>query len=66
MEHRTLSVCLDKDSRRRYTDVQRIEISPCLDPGCSFWSRFSVSGEQEQSLSKFLNKVLSLPINTFT
>ncbi|XP_027141226.1 phosphoinositide 3-kinase regulatory subunit 6 isoform X3 [Larimichthys crocea] len=66
MEHRTLSVCLDKDSRRRYTDVQRIEISLCLDPGCSFWSRFSVSGEQEQSLSKFLNKVLSLPINTFT
>ncbi|TKS91512.1 Phosphoinositide 3-kinase regulatory subunit 5 [Collichthys lucidus] len=66
MEHRTLSVRLDKDSRRRYTDVQRIEISPCLDPGCSVWSRFSVSGKQEQSLSKFLNTVLSLPINTFT
>ncbi|XP_041813189.1 phosphoinositide 3-kinase regulatory subunit 6 isoform X2 [Chelmon rostratus] len=66
MERRTLSVCLDKDSRRTYTDVQRIEISPCLDPGCSSRSRFSVSSERERLLSKYLDKVLSLPINTFT
>ncbi|XP_053194814.1 phosphoinositide 3-kinase regulatory subunit 6 [Scomber japonicus] len=58
----TLSVCLDKDSRRTYTDVQRIEISPCLDPGCSIQS----SNEEEPPLIKYLDKVLSLPINTFT
>nr|XP_033501696.1 phosphoinositide 3-kinase regulatory subunit 6 [Epinephelus lanceolatus] len=66
MEHRMLSVCLDKDSRRTYTDVHRIEISPCLDPGCSIRSRFSVSQERELLISKYLDKVLSLPINTFT
>ncbi|XP_070778688.1 phosphoinositide 3-kinase regulatory subunit 6 isoform X3 [Enoplosus armatus] len=66
IEQRTLSVCLDKDSRRTYTDVQRIEISPCLDPGCSVRSRFSVSREQALPLSKYLDRVLSLPINTFT
>ncbi|XP_073350178.1 phosphoinositide 3-kinase regulatory subunit 6 [Pagrus major] len=66
LEHRTLSVCLDKDSRRTYTDVQRIEMYPCLDPGCSIRSRFSVSSERELLLSKYLDKVLSLPINTFT
>ncbi|XP_051244356.1 phosphoinositide 3-kinase regulatory subunit 6 isoform X2 [Dicentrarchus labrax] len=65
-EHRTLSVCLDKDSCRTYTDVQRIEISPCLDPGCNIRSRSGVSSKQELPLSKYLNKVLSLPINTFT
>ncbi|XP_042249158.1 phosphoinositide 3-kinase regulatory subunit 6 isoform X2 [Thunnus maccoyii] len=62
MENRTLSVCLDKDSRRTYTNVQRLEISPCLDPVCSIQS----CNEQESLLSKYLNKVLSLPINTFT
>ncbi|XP_053300210.1 phosphoinositide 3-kinase regulatory subunit 6 [Pleuronectes platessa] len=51
---RTLSVCLDRDARRTYTDVQRIDISPCLDPGCSLRS------------SRYLNNVLSLPINTFS
>nr|XP_046271007.1 phosphoinositide 3-kinase regulatory subunit 6 isoform X2 [Scatophagus argus] len=66
MEHRSLSVCLDKDSRRTYTDVQRIEICPCLDPGCSIRSRFSVSADRELPLSKYLDQVLSLPINTFT
>ncbi|XP_067472319.1 phosphoinositide 3-kinase regulatory subunit 6 isoform X1 [Thunnus thynnus] len=62
MENRTLSVCLDKDSHRTYTDVQRLEISPCLDPVC----RIQSCNEQESLLSKYLNKVLSLPINTFT
>ncbi|XP_029364887.1 phosphoinositide 3-kinase regulatory subunit 6 isoform X2 [Echeneis naucrates] len=66
MEHRTLSVCLDKDPRRTYTDIQRIDISPCLDPAYKICSRFSVSEEQEVQLSKYLNRALSLPINTFT
>ncbi|XP_058509732.1 phosphoinositide 3-kinase regulatory subunit 6 isoform X2 [Solea solea] len=66
MEHRSLSVCLDKDSRRTYTDVQKVEISPCLDPGCSIRSMFTISSERALPLSKYLNKVLSLPINTFT
>ncbi|XP_044038345.1 phosphoinositide 3-kinase regulatory subunit 6 isoform X2 [Siniperca chuatsi] len=66
MEQRTLSVCLDKDSRRTYTDVQRIEISPCLVPGCSIRSWFSISNDGELPLSKYLDTVLSLPINTFT
>ncbi|KAM8723784.1 phosphoinositide 3-kinase regulatory subunit 6 [Acanthopagrus schlegelii] len=66
LEERTLSVCLDRDSRRTYTNVQRIEICPFLDPGCSIRSRFSVSSEREPPLSKYLDEVLSLPINTFT
>lgn len=66
MENRMLSVCLDKDSRRTYKDVHRIKISPCLDPGCSIRSRFSVSQDRELLFSKYLDKVLSLPINTFT
>ena len=46
--------------------LYRLEIYPCLDPGCSIRSRFSVSSERELPLSKYLDKVLSLPINTFT
>lgn len=67
LERRTLSVCLDRDSRRTYTDVQRIEVSPCLDPGCSVRSRFSVSLERELLLRTYQQvKRLSLPINTFS
>ncbi|XP_029294038.1 phosphoinositide 3-kinase regulatory subunit 6 isoform X2 [Cottoperca gobio] len=66
LEHRTLSVCLDKDSRRTYTGVQRVEISPCLDAGCSRRSSFSVLHDQELLFSKYLDKVLSLQIKTFT
>lgn len=46
--------------------LYRVEISPCLDPRCSAKSKFSVSQERELLLSKYLDKVLSLPINTFT
>ncbi|XP_026181177.1 phosphoinositide 3-kinase regulatory subunit 6 [Mastacembelus armatus] len=60
VEHRTLSVCLDQDPRRTYTDIQRIEICPCSDPGCS------INNQSERPLSRYLDKVLSLPINTFT
>ncbi|XP_059204708.1 phosphoinositide 3-kinase regulatory subunit 6 [Centropristis striata] len=66
LEQRRLSVCLDKDPRRTYTDVQRVEISPCLDPGCSVRTRIGSSQDRELLLSKYLDKVLSLPINTFT
>ncbi|XP_068606259.1 phosphoinositide 3-kinase regulatory subunit 6 [Brachionichthys hirsutus] len=66
MEHRTLSVCLDKDSRRTYTDVLRMEISPCLEPGCNISSKRSFGSERDLPLNKYLDKVLSLPINTFT
>ncbi|XP_068575250.1 phosphoinositide 3-kinase regulatory subunit 6 [Cebidichthys violaceus] len=62
LQHRTLSVCLDKDSRSTYTNVQRVEISPCLKPGCSIGSR----SERELLFSKYLDNVLYLPINTFT
>ncbi|XP_030591381.1 phosphoinositide 3-kinase regulatory subunit 6 [Archocentrus centrarchus] len=66
MEHRTLCVCLDKDPSRTYTDIQRIEISPCLDPGCNIRSRRSIGNEQELPFNKYLDKVLSVPINTFS
>ncbi|KAF3846885.1 hypothetical protein F7725_003963 [Dissostichus mawsoni] len=64
LEHRTLSVCLDKDSRRTYTNVQRLEITPCLDPGCDIASRRSLVPIVD--FSKYLDKALSLPIQTFT
>ncbi|XP_035766692.1 phosphoinositide 3-kinase regulatory subunit 6 [Neolamprologus brichardi] len=66
MEQRTLCVCLDKDPRRIYTNVQKIEISPCLDPGCTIRCRYSIGSEQELPLSKYLDKVMSLPINSFS
>ncbi|KAK9978296.1 hypothetical protein ABG768_020052 [Culter alburnus] len=68
LEERTFTVCLDKDSRKTFKNVQSIEVSPCLDPGyChqpSTKSKYSF-GEGVESLSKYLNKTLTLPINTF-
>ncbi|XP_029583977.1 phosphoinositide 3-kinase regulatory subunit 6-like isoform X3 [Salmo trutta] len=70
LEDKTFTVCLDKDCRRKYTHVQSIEISPCLDPGyclqTSSKSKFSVGEEREVGLSKYMCKILPLPINTFT
>nr|XP_046160543.1 phosphoinositide 3-kinase regulatory subunit 6-like isoform X2 [Oncorhynchus gorbuscha] len=70
LEDKTFTVCLDKDCRRKYTHVQSIEISPCLDPGyclqTSSKSKFSVGEERESGLSKYMCKILPLPINTFT
>lgn len=66
MENRTLVVCLDKDLRRTYNDIQRIEVFPYIDPGCNIQSKFSMSMSKELPLSKFVDKVLSLPINTFS
>uniref|UniRef100_A0AAV2KEY0 Phosphoinositide 3-kinase regulatory subunit 6 n=1 Tax=Knipowitschia caucasica TaxID=637954 RepID=A0AAV2KEY0_KNICA len=53
MENRTLEVCLDKDLARTYRDIQRIEVSPFVDPGCDISSRFSMSMTQDLLLSKY-------------
>ncbi|XP_077068019.1 phosphoinositide 3-kinase regulatory subunit 6 isoform X1 [Siphateles boraxobius] len=68
LEDRTFRVCLDNDSHKTFKNVQSIKVSPCLDPGyChqpSTKSKYSL-GEGGKSLSKYLNKNLTLPINTF-
>ncbi|XP_020794125.1 phosphoinositide 3-kinase regulatory subunit 6 isoform X2 [Boleophthalmus pectinirostris] len=66
MENRTLVVCLDKDFRRTYSNIQRIEVSPYVDPGCNIRTRFSMSITKDLPLSKYVDKILSLPINTFS
>ncbi|KAI1896797.1 hypothetical protein AGOR_G00098510 [Albula goreensis] len=67
LENRTFTLCLDKDSRRMFKDVQSVEISPCLDPGyCiqkTMKSKFSL--QEDTGLSKYISKGLPLPINTF-
>ncbi|XP_031687189.1 phosphoinositide 3-kinase regulatory subunit 6 isoform X1 [Oncorhynchus kisutch] len=70
LEMKTFTVTLDKDSRRTFRDVQSIEIAPCLDPGyCvqkTMRSKFSLGEEERDAgLSKYMNKGLPLPINTF-
>ncbi|KAL1005926.1 hypothetical protein UPYG_G00065730 [Umbra pygmaea] len=69
LEMRTFTVTLDKDPRRTYKDVQSIEIAPCVDPGyCvqkTMKSKFSIGEENDACLSKYMNKGLPLPINTF-
>ncbi|XP_029367869.1 phosphoinositide 3-kinase regulatory subunit 6 isoform X2 [Echeneis naucrates] len=69
LESRSFTVTLDRDCRRTYRDVQSIEITPCLDPGyCvqkAMRSKFSVTEDKNPGLSKYMNKGLPLPINTF-
>ncbi|XP_069553318.1 phosphoinositide 3-kinase regulatory subunit 6 [Brachyistius frenatus] len=69
LESRSFSVTLDKDCRRTYTNVQSIEISPCLDPGyCvqkTMRSKFKLGKDKDAGLSKYMRKGLPLPINTF-
>ncbi|XP_068448546.1 phosphoinositide 3-kinase regulatory subunit 6 [Clinocottus analis] len=69
LESRPFTVTLDRDCRRSYTNVQSIEISPCLDPGyCvqkSIRSKFKLGWDKDAGLSKYMNKGLPLPINTF-
>ncbi|XP_042341394.1 phosphoinositide 3-kinase regulatory subunit 6 isoform X2 [Plectropomus leopardus] len=69
LESRSFTVRLDRDCRRTYRDVQSIEISPCLDPGyCvqkTMRSKFKLGEDKEAGLSKYMNKGLPLPINTF-
>ncbi|KAK7940251.1 hypothetical protein WMY93_003577 [Mugilogobius chulae] len=65
MENRTLSVCLDKDVHRTHINIQRIEVSSCVDPGCNL-RRFSLTRAKDLPLTKYVDKILSLPINTFS
>ncbi|XP_047435230.1 phosphoinositide 3-kinase regulatory subunit 6 isoform X2 [Mugil cephalus] len=69
LESRSFTVTLDRDYRRTYKDVQSIEISPCLDPGyCvqkTMRSKFKLEEDKDVGLSKYMNKSLPLPINTF-
>ncbi|KAK9540005.1 hypothetical protein VZT92_002481 [Zoarces viviparus] len=69
LESRHFTVTLDRDCRRSYRDVQSVEISPCLDPGyCvqkTIRSKFKLGEVKEAGLSKYMNKGLPLPINTF-
>lgn len=50
-------------------DLCSIEVSPCLDPGyCvqkAVRSKYNLSEETDAGLSKFMNKGLPLPLNTF-
>ncbi|XP_056265121.1 phosphoinositide 3-kinase regulatory subunit 6 isoform X2 [Pseudoliparis swirei] len=69
LESRPFTVTLDRDCRRSYTDVQSIEISPCLDPRyCvqkTIRSKLKLGEDKDAGLSKYMNKGLPLPINTF-
>ncbi|XP_053310114.1 phosphoinositide 3-kinase regulatory subunit 6 isoform X2 [Spea bombifrons] len=69
LELRTLSLQLDKDSRRVYTNVSSLEVTPCQEPGYSLQkmraSRNVMDGKEDTGLSKYMTKSLLLPINTF-
>uniref|UniRef100_A0A672RB41 Phosphoinositide-3-kinase, regulatory subunit 6b n=1 Tax=Sinocyclocheilus grahami TaxID=75366 RepID=A0A672RB41_SINGR len=68
LEEQTFTVCLDKDPRKTFKNVQSIEVSPCLDPGYSHQpstkSKYSL-GEGGEPLGKYVNRTITLPINTF-
>ncbi|XP_026063585.1 phosphoinositide 3-kinase regulatory subunit 6-like isoform X1 [Carassius auratus] len=68
LEEQTFTVCLDKDPRKTFRNVHSIKVSPCLDPGYSHQpstkSKYSLA-EGSESLGKYVNKTLTLPINTF-
>ncbi|XP_053712332.1 phosphoinositide 3-kinase regulatory subunit 6-like isoform X1 [Synchiropus splendidus] len=69
MGGQSITVTLDRDCRRTYKHVQSIEIFPCVDPSYSvqktFQSKVAV-GDEKSGLSKYMNKGLPLPINTFS
>ncbi|MEE6506791.1 hypothetical protein FKM82_007858 [Ascaphus truei] len=69
LELRTLSLQLDKDSRRVYTNVSRLEVSPCQEPGYSLQkmraSRLHPDSKEDAGLTRYMTKCLLLPINTF-
>ncbi|XP_068119370.1 phosphoinositide 3-kinase regulatory subunit 6 isoform X2 [Hyperolius riggenbachi] len=69
LELRTLSLQLDKDSRRTYTNVASFEVTPCQEPGYSLQkmraSRAHGEGKEDGGLSRYMTKSLLLPINTF-
>ncbi|KTF90213.1 hypothetical protein cypCar_00031593 [Cyprinus carpio] len=65
----TFTVRLDKDFRRKFMNVESIEVAPCRDPGFyvqkSLKSKFMEGGDSDAGLSKYMSKGLTLPINTF-
>ncbi|XP_067315628.1 phosphoinositide 3-kinase regulatory subunit 6 isoform X2 [Pseudorasbora parva] len=65
----TFTVRLDKDFRRKFMNVESIEVSPCRDPGYyiqkSLKSKFMAEDDGDAGLSKYMSKGLPLPINTF-
>ncbi|XP_072539383.1 phosphoinositide 3-kinase regulatory subunit 6 [Salminus brasiliensis] len=69
MEKTGFTVCLDKDTRRTFRDVQSIEVEPCKDPGYyiqkTMMSKFTSEVNADAGLSKFMDRGLPLPINTF-
>nr|XP_033815905.1 phosphoinositide 3-kinase regulatory subunit 6 isoform X2 [Geotrypetes seraphini] len=69
MAHRTFTVCLDKDSRRVYNSVVRMEVSPCLEPDYCMQKmkvmQLSPDVHEDVGLTKYMSKSLLLPINTF-
>ncbi|XP_066188530.1 phosphoinositide 3-kinase regulatory subunit 6 [Sylvia atricapilla] len=68
-EQRPFTVRLDKDSRRTYSDVIGLEVSPCLEPSYCLQKartmKFSPDEAEDVGLMKYLPKCLLLPINTF-
>ncbi|XP_069785700.1 phosphoinositide 3-kinase regulatory subunit 6-like [Narcine bancroftii] len=66
---KSMVVCLDKDSRRKYKKVISIDVSPCLEPGYCLHkmrtSRFCQNETENIGLTKYMPKCLLLPINTF-
>lgn len=69
LERRSFTVTLDRDDSRTYRNVQSIEVSPCVDPGYSVQktmrSKYKLEEDKDAGLSKYMNKGLPLPINTF-
>ncbi|XP_051567411.1 phosphoinositide 3-kinase regulatory subunit 6-like isoform X1 [Myxocyprinus asiaticus] len=69
LDRSTFTVRLDKDFRRIFLDVESIEVAPCRDPGYyiqkSMKSKFMAADGGDAGLSKYMNKGLTLPINTF-
>ncbi|XP_060774532.1 phosphoinositide 3-kinase regulatory subunit 6 [Neoarius graeffei] len=69
-ERSGFTLCLDKDSRRTFYEVQSIEIKPCKDPGYyiqkSMRSKFTTGDDTDSGLSKFMSRGLPLSINTFS
>ncbi|XP_077109657.1 phosphoinositide 3-kinase regulatory subunit 6 isoform X3 [Ranitomeya variabilis] len=69
LDLRTLSLQLDKDSRRVYNNVSSFEVFPCQEPGYSLQkiraSRVHGEGKEDCGLSRYMTKSLLLPINTF-
>ncbi|XP_067229286.1 phosphoinositide 3-kinase regulatory subunit 6 [Chanodichthys erythropterus] len=65
----TFTVRLDKDFRRKFMNVESIEVCPCRDPGYyiqkSLKSKFMAEDDGDAGLSKYMSKGLPLPINTF-